>query len=153
MTCEKQNVAKRAFCLLLIAFSICLIFTTTMVDAEAAGTTTYIVTTKANYWYPGQESITIKQSQEQYYSATKKIKKRNMAYKVTCVPISWNGKKPKTITKTFTSGSRKIDLEKNVTYRVTISKDYANPYNTYGNFGVVKSGYAYISKAHKATYR
>ena len=128
------------------------VFTTVMVmfiPAHAATTSTYIVTTKANYWYPGSESITIKQVKEEYYSNPKKTKtkKRNMSYTVTCTPISWSGKKPKTIKKEFSGSSKKIDLEKNTTYRVTIV-----PWNYYGSYGVKKAGYAYISDTHKATF-
>ena len=122
-------------------------------NLDYSGRKYYIVTTKANYWYPGSESITVSQTKEIYYSNKKltKTKSRNaLVCTVTCKPISWSGKTtPKTIKKSFSGSSKKIELEKNVTYSVEI---YWRPVICAYRYGIKKEGSAYISSAHKAKY-
>lgn len=150
----KKGLAKKIMSVLFAFFTIFTTFSITAIPSYAATSSSYTVTTKANYWYPGSESITIKQTKEKYYKNLKRTKTatRYMSYNVTCTPVKWTGSKPATITKSFKSGSITVNLEKNVTYRVTITPNNIDPHNNYGNFGVVSAGYARITSAHKATY-
>lgn len=150
MTIAKNNFLQKILC---VMFSLITMFgavSATGVTASAATSTSYTVSTKANWWRPGAESITIKQVKEKYYSNIKrtKTKSRYTTYYIKCVPTSWSGSKPKTIEKRMTDGSVKITLARNVTYKVTIT---ASPI-PYGHHGLISHGYAYISGAHKATY-
>ncbi|MGN1444171.1 MAG: hypothetical protein ACI4XE_10020 [Acutalibacteraceae bacterium] len=118
-----------------------------------SGSNYYTITTKACYWYPGSESITVSQSKEVYYcnkSCTKTKTRNALSCTVTCTPISWSGdKKPKTIKQSFCGSSKKIDLDKNVTYSVKITWKSVICANHYGT---KQEGYAYISGMHKAKY-
>ncbi len=141
-----MKMTKRIFSVLLCILTIFTIISSTVLQASAySDTDYYIVTTKANYWYPGQESITVSQSKEVYYSnkAHTKTKKRNaLVCTVTCTPIAGSGRK--TIKESFSGNSKKIKLDKNTTYRVKIT--YQSVICAY-HYGVVpgKEGYAYIS--------
>ncbi len=144
---KSKKIISILLCMLIltVAFSAAL-----NVSAAKNGTRYYTVTTKANYWYPGSESITVSQAKEVYYSnkARTKTKSRNsLSCTVTCTPTSWSGKKPATIKKTFGGSSKKIELEKNVTYSVEITWKYV--ICAY-NYGTKNEGYAYISNLHKA---
>ena len=144
-----MTAARRLTAVFLCVLTIFSVFSSMMLQASAySDTDCYTVTTKANYWYPGSESITVSQSKEVYYSnkAHTKTKKRNaLVCTVTCTPISGTGKK--TINKTFTGSSKTIKLEKNTTYRVKITYKSVICANHYG---IKKEGYAYISSFHKA---
>ena len=144
-----MTTTKRIFSIFLCVLTIFTVLSSTLLHAAAySDTDYYIVTTKANYWYPGSESITVSQSQEVYYSnkAHTKTKKRNaLICTVTCTPISGTGKKK--ITASFTGSSKKIKLEKNTTYKVTIT--YKSVICAY-HYGTKKEGYAYISSLYKA---
>lgn len=154
MTAAKNDIFKKILSVFFAIMTVFSAFSMSTVFASAAsnGSTTYTVTTKANYWYPGSESITVKQVKEKYYSNKKKTKTKTrnaLSVTVKCTPISWSGdKKPKTITKTFSGSSKKIDLDKNVTYRVVVSWKYVI---TAYNYGTIDEPYAYISDSHKAT--
>ena len=140
---------KKILSVFLCVLTIFTVLSTTMLQASAySDTDYYTVTTKANYWFPGSESITVSQSKEVYYSnkAHTKTKKRNaLVCTVTCTPISGSGKK--TIKKSFSGSSKKIELEKNTTYRVKIT--YNSVICAY-HYGTKHKGYAYISDLHKA---
>ena len=144
-----MTTTKRILSVFLCVLTIFTVLSTTMLQASAySDTDYYTVTTKANYWYPGSESITVSQSKEVYYSnkAHTKTKKRNaLVCTVTCTPISGTGKK--TITQSFSGNSKKINLEKNTTYRVKIT--YKSVICAY-HYGTKQEGYAYISGLHKA---
>ncbi len=141
----------RATSIILCFLTLFTVFSATTMASATQGNRYYCVVTKSNYWYPGSESITVSQSKETYYSnkSHTKTKSRNsLVCTVKCTPISWSSKKqPATITKTFTGSSKKINLEKNVTYSVEISWKSVICANHYGT---KKEGYAYISKLHKA---
>lgn len=146
-----MKLTKKILSVFLCALTVFTILSSTLLQASAySNTNTYTVTTKANYWYPGSESITVSQSKEVYYSnkAKTKTKKRNaLVCTVTCKPISGTGKK--TITKSFSGNSKKIALEKNTTYKVTITYRSVICANHYGT---KDKGYAYISGLHKAKF-
>lgn len=149
-----KNISKKILSVLFVIITVFSTFSIASVNSYAAMSNSYTVTTKSNYWYPGSESITIKQTKEKYYTNWKKTKTstRYMSYTVTCTPTRWSGSKPATITKNFKSGSITIKLQKNVTYSVRIVPNNFDPYNSYGSFGTVNAGYARITSAHKATY-
>ena len=65
---------KKIISVLLVVLTVFSMITIMFVPASAAHGSTYIVTTKANYWYPGSESITVSQKKEEYYSNYKKTK-------------------------------------------------------------------------------
>ena len=144
-----MTTTKKIISVFLCVLTVFTILSSTMLQASAySDTDYYTVTTKANYWYPGSESITVSQSKEVYYSnkAHTKTKKRNaLVCTVTCTPISGTGKK--TITESFSGSSKKINLEKNTTYRVKIT--YKSVICAY-HYGTKQTGYAYISGLHKA---
>lgn len=153
-------MTKRIFSMLLCVVMVVTSFFGSSLTASAisnnvsySGTKYYTVTTKACYWYPGSESITVSQSKEIYYSnnAHTRTKSRNaLSCTVTCTPISWSGNtRPQTIKKTFGGSSTTIKLDKNVTYSIKITwKTVICAFN----HGVKKEGYAYISGMHKAKY-
>ena len=144
-----MTTTKRAFSVFLCLLTIFTVLSSTLLQASAySDTDYYTVTTKANYWYPGSESITVSQSKEEYYSnkAHTKTKKGNaLVCTVTCTPISGSGKK--TIKESFSGSSKKIKLDKNTTYSVKIT--YKSVICAY-HYGTKKEGYAYISALHKA---
>ena len=74
-----MTTTKRAFSVFLCLLTIFTVLSSTLLQASAySDTDYYTVTTKANYWYPGSESITVSQSKEEYYSnkAHTKTKKK-----------------------------------------------------------------------------
>lgn len=153
MTAVKNGFFKKVLSVMFALMTMFSVFAITAPQAAAySGSESFVVTTKANYWYPGKESITVKQSKEKYYSKKdkSKTKTRNaLVCTVKCVPTSWTGKKPATITKSFSGSSKTISLEKNVTYRVTVTWNSVICAN---HWGTVDAGYAYISGAHKAKW-
>jgi hypothetical protein len=113
---------------LIVVFITC---TMVFADATTSGTTgtgTIVVNTKANYALPGSSSITLKQTKGTYtytkYSlfgkATKKTDKGYAYYNITATPISGKGSKK---TATLSGSSKTISLDKNTTYKVTVSFD------------------------------
>ncbi len=91
---------------------------------------TITVITKANYYVPGASSITLKQTKGKYtypvYNILGKIKKYKTGYaygyyNVTCTPVNGTGKKKNYI---FDSGSKKIKLDPNTTYNITVSYNW-----------------------------
>lgn len=146
-----MTTTKRIVSVFLCVLTLFTVLSSIMLQASAySDTDYYTVTTKANYWYPGSESITVSQSKEVYYSnkAHTKTKQRNaLVCTVTCTPISGSGKK--TITQSFSGSSKKIKLDKNTTYRVKIT--YKSVICAY-HYGTKKEGYAYISNLYKAKF-
>lgn len=152
MVKAKKDIFQKILSIVFAVMTVFSAFSMATVPASAAnGSHTYTVTTKANYWYPGSESITVKQVKEKYYSNKKKSKTKTrnaLVVTVKCTPTSWSGnKKPKTVTETFSGSSKTIKLEKNATYRVNVSWRYVI---TAYNYGTVDEPYAYISGTHKA---
>ncbi len=86
------------------------------------------VKTKANYLLPGSSSITLKQSKGKYtYSSFSffrgwktKTSSGYGVYKITATPIKGKGAKK---TAKLTGKSKKISLDKNTTYSVTVAYD------------------------------
>lgn len=103
-------------------------FAVPSVSAATSGTKNYsssiTVNTKAVYWYPGSSSITLKQSKLEYsYSKAfgkTDTKKGYAQWKITVTPTSKSGK-----SKVYwlDSSSETIPLDKNMTYRITVTYD------------------------------
>lgn len=91
-------------------------------------TQTITVTTKANYWLPGSESITISQSKgtcvkETYNFFTGKTSRKtsNQYGEWDIVVAATDGSH--TFKKSLTGGSIKLTLKPNKTYKITITWD------------------------------
>ncbi len=87
-------------------------------------TVTMTVTTKANWWIPGSESITLSQtkgtcSTRPLFSKKDKISKVYGCWDVVAVATDGSHK----VTKNFDGSSVKLNLKPNKTYKITISWD------------------------------
>lgn len=113
------------FLTMIIFIGICFCFPTTASAATSGSqnrSSTITVNTKANYWYPGSSSITLKQSKTNFTYTNKgktKTNKMYAAYKITYV----NNKTGKSKTTWLTGASKKINLDKNTTYKITVCYD------------------------------
>ncbi len=116
-----------------IALVLCTLFTISFPASAATSsygtqTRTITVSTKANYWYPGSESITIGQSKgtcvkENYNIFTgKTTRKTSNQYGEWDITVrATDGSH--SFSKTLTDGSIKLNLKPNKTYKITISWD------------------------------
>ena len=129
----KMNNAKRFFSVLL-AFSLVLAsLLSLMVPVSAAtrsrgiSTQTITVTTKANWWIPGSESITLSQTKGTYEKKTLNWRGQWKSEPVKAygewdiVAKATDGSH--TIKKNFNGSSIKLDLKPNKTYKITVSWD------------------------------
>ena len=96
--------------------------------SSGKSTRTITVVTKANWWVPGSESITLKQTKgvrtEKNYNiftgkTTTKTSKCYGDWKVVAKATDGSH----TITKNFSGGSLKLSLKPNKTYKITVSWD------------------------------
>lgn len=118
---------KKFIALVLAVVSICTIFATTAFAATSSNgtqTRTITVSTKANWWYPGSESITLSQtkgvrSEKNFF--TGKIKNRNCYGEWDIVAKATDGSH--TVKATLKDGSEKIKLKSNKTYKITVTWD------------------------------
>lgn len=87
------------------------------------GSTTINVTTKANYWYPGASSITLKQSKQTltYRQLTGSKTKTKTGY-YGCYDITVYNKTENDSYSVYWGGgqTKKISLDPNCTYRITV---------------------------------
>ncbi len=104
-------------------------FTVSAATRGSTRTTTITVKTKANYWYPGASSITLKQEKQtltyrQLFGSRTKTKTGYYGcYNITVYNITEN-----TYDYEYWSGGRtkKIQLDPNCTYRITLSYNANN---------------------------
>lgn len=96
-------------------------------------TRTITVTTKANYWYPGSESITLSQTKGVCTNYRGKTSKQYGDWDITVRATDGSH----TFTKNFNGSSIKLNLKPNKTYQITVSWDSQGNYITQlgkGNF-------------------
>lgn len=125
MSCVKKGTSLFLTVVMLLTT---FVFAVPSVSAATSGTknssSSITVKTKAVYYLPGSSSITLKQSKLEYtYTAAfgkVKTKKGYAQWKVQVTPTSKSGK-----TKTYwlDDGSKTISLDKNTTYRITVTYD------------------------------
>lgn len=121
------------FITMVILMCTCFCFLYTTASAATSGninkSSTITVNTKANYWYPGSSSITLKQNKTKYTYTTWNGKQKTSSgycvYNIKATPVSGNGK-PKTAK--LKGRSVKIKLDKNTTYKISVSYDYTATY-------------------------
>ncbi len=113
------------FCLVMIvtAFSN-LTITSYAATSGGSRSTTISVSTKANYWYPGTSSITLKQEKQTLtYKALLSNKTKTKSGYYGCYNISvYNVTKNKKSSVYWGGGkTKKISLDPNCTYRITVN--------------------------------
>lgn len=125
-------MAKKLFALALVAITL---FSCMIMPASAATTSsgtstrTITVSTKASWWYPGGESITLSQSKGTFtYSKTNWLGQATGKTGSKSEYATWRISVSATdgshsYSKTWKSGSIKLNLKPNKTYRITISYD------------------------------
>ena len=124
---KKSTVFKRFCAFVLVVLSVCTIFTTSAFAATSSSgtkTRTITVSTKANWWKPGSESITLSQTKgvrSEKNPFTGKVKNRNCYGEWDIVAKSTDGKH--TVKATLKDGSEKIKLKPNKTYKITVTWD------------------------------
>lgn len=139
MTKTKKIASFFMTMVILMCTCFCLLSTTAFAatSGNINGTSTITVNTKSNYWYPGSSSITLKQSKTKYTYTTWNGKKKTSSgycvYNIKATPVSGKGK---TKTAKLKNGSVKINLDKNTTYRITVSYDYTATYYQNGARGI-----------------
>ena len=128
---KTNNFYKRIMAVVISIISIVSVFSMSAFAATSSSgksTRTITVVTKANWLYPGSESITLKQTKgtrtEKNYNilngkTTTKTKKCYGTWRV--VAKSTDGKH--TVNKTLKDGSLKISLKSNKTYKITVTWD------------------------------
>lgn len=96
---------------------------TSAATSGGAGSATIVVTSKANYWYPGASSVTLKQEKQTltYKSLTSNKTKTKKGY-YGCYNISvYNVTKNKYSSVSWNGGkTKKITLDPNCTYRIKV---------------------------------
>jgi len=117
---------------MLVTLLVCFSTSAFAATSGSTNTATINVTTKANWALPGSESITLKQTAGTYNWRNAVTGKTGTAtgygyYDVKAVPTSGAG--TKTITTTFSSASKTINLEANTTYKITVSYNIAGQNN------------------------
>ena len=125
------------------------VLTTLMIPVSAStrggsGSSTIYVNTKANYWYPGASSITLTQSKQTmtYKALTSSKTKKKTDYFGNYTIRIYNVTKNTSKNTTWGGGkSKKISLDPNCSYRITVS------YNSTGTvlFNSSPLGYSYKS--------
>lgn len=129
---KKSTVFKRMFAFVLVVISVCTIFTTTAFAATSSSgtkTRTITVSTKANWWKPGSESITLSQTKgvrSKTNPFTGKVYPQNCYGEWDIVAKSTDGKH--TVKATLKDGSEKIKLKPNKTYKITVTWDSTEDY-------------------------
>lgn len=123
----RSKPLSRVMAIMMIVISVFTMFSSTATAAtSSSGTSTRTITvvTKANWWKPGSESITLSQtkgvrSEKNVWTGKTKTKKCYGTWKI--VATSTDGKH--TIKKTWDDGSIKLNLKANKTYRITVTWD------------------------------
>lgn len=111
----------------LVVLTIFTLFSTTVFAATSSSgksTRTITVSTKANWWYPGSESITLSQTKgvrSEKNPFTGKVKNRNCYGEWDVVAKATDGSH--TVKATLNGGSKKINLKPNKTYKITVTWD------------------------------
>lgn len=130
-----MKIVKRVFPVVLVfAMLFCTFFSLCTVSASAATTSsgtqsrTITVKTKANYWLPGSESITIGQSKGTCVKKTYNFFTGKMTQKSSNQYGEWDITVKATdgshsFKKTLTGSSIKLKLKPNKTYKITITWD------------------------------
>ncbi len=141
-----KKAVKRILSLVLV---VCMVSSALCTSAFAAtsggrGTQTITVVTKSNWWYPGHESITLRQDKVTvtYTNWRNSNKTKTATYYPTYVISIKNTNTGKTVTKTWDSKSITLKLDRNATYKITVS--YANsPKNLMAGTSKAPLGYLY----------
>lgn len=129
MTKIKKILSTAIACMMVIST----IFSTPLTVSAATcssgkSTRTIVVTTKANWWIPGSESITLSQTKGVRTENTYNIFTRRTKTKNTKAYGTWNVSIRATdgshnFNKKLTGGSLKLNLKPNKTYQITVSWD------------------------------
>lgn len=118
------------------------------------GTSSISATTSSHWWYPGSESITLKQNKQTYTYRTWSIfkgwyDKKGSGYPVYYVTVHNNTtNRNEYSNKKFSGSSIKLNLKTNSNYTITVRHDssatwLANDCNWSG------SGYWWVASSHK----
>lgn len=121
----KSKTITLLFMSLILFFSSCFCFSSTASAATSGNKnckSTITVITKANYWYPGSSSITLKQNKTEFTYTKNGKRKTSKMYAAFRIEYK-NCNTGKTKTTWLTGSSKKIKLDKNATYKVTVSYD------------------------------
>lgn len=113
------------FMTMIILIGVCCCFSSTASAATSGNknrSAIITVNTKANYWYPGSSSITLKQNKTEFTYTKKGKKKTAKMYAAFRIEYT-NCKTGKTKTTWLKDRSKKINLDKNATYKVKVSYD------------------------------
>lgn len=127
------NTKKIFSTVLAIAMIFCTIFALSLPASAATyssgkQTRTITVVTKANYWLPGSESITLSQSKGVCTKETYNFFKRKTSVKTSKQYGEWDISVKSTdgkhsFKKSLTGGSVKLNLKPNKTYKITVTWD------------------------------
>lgn len=145
------------FLTLVMCLSLVVSFNVTASAATSGGenTKTITVETKANWLYPGQESITLKQNKAKYVyevdSFGKRKTKTASIYPSYIITIKNNTTGERTEEK-WKDGSIKIKLDRNCSYTIKVSYDEAITWTRMKKTFMyyTKAPYWYVSSTHKA---
>ena len=121
---------KKLIRILSLAMIVCTLVGVMILPAHAAtsgttGTRTIYAETKANWWYPGAESITLKQSKIKatytgFFNSSKTTTREFYGvYNITVCNNSTGARK----TYKLTGASLKIKLDRNASYTITVQYD------------------------------
>ncbi len=129
MTLTKVKTRKLFTSIVSIAMIVCTLFcmsipTSAATNSSGTKTRTITVTTKANWWIPGSESITLKQTKGTCSVTPLFAKKAKVSSVYGCwdvVATATDGSH--TVRKNFDGSSVKLNLKPNKTYIITISWD------------------------------
>lgn len=118
-----------AFCVVIVLLSLVVLPAGAATYSYDTSTQSFIVETKANWWYPGSESVSISASKGTFsYSETSwfgkktgktKTKKEYGTWKISVSSLDGSH----SFSKTMKGSSIKLNLKPNKTYRVTVSYD------------------------------
>ena len=128
---KTNNLYTRMMAIVISIISIVSIFSTTAFAAtSSSGTRTQTITvnTKANWWYPGSESITLKQTkgtrtEKNYNFLTGKTKTKTKKCYGTWKVVAKSTDGKHTLNKKLNGGSLKLSLKANKTYKITVTWD------------------------------
>lgn len=151
----KKNIRKVAAMLLIL---VVLGFVSPVMAATSSygtQTRTITVTTKANWFIPGSESITLSQTKGTCVEDTYNIFTGKWSSKTSKVYGDWDivataTDGSHTVRKNLSGSSVKINLKPNKTYKITVSWDYASNTITQLDKGSFKS---YPTWRVKSTYK
>ncbi len=152
MTATKRTVSIILTLAMVLSTLLAMIIpTSAATKSNGTKTQTITVTTKANWLYPGSESITL--SQAKGTLSQKKLFSKNAYQSYGCWDVSvvaTDGSH--SYTKNFDGSSIKLDLKRNKTYKITVSwDDQATFFKTVGKGSFVSCPTWKVKSTHKVS--